>query len=214
MSSNPNPQLSDSLELLHFLDRYAEDKSLIEPAIEQLDAYTDKWRDGTYCLFPKESQDEKALKDALQSALGDDPGCIEFVSAKDLMSQGVQRQHAFYRTAYDGNLARELHRTKKHEALFSRMKDVRSENRDLPNLVALSLGTRTLQPALDNTFGNSFGSIAKNDLIELWYCRFGYVLLGESAKAEELDALITLYRTAPTLGRYQKKPHKWLFWED
>lgn len=210
--------LSDSLELLHFLECYAErqgqNATLIEPAVEQLNIFTNKWRDGHYRLFPRESCDEQALKNALVSALGHDVAYIEFVSVREVKKQGIKQERRFFRIAHEGSLARELRRSAKHQEIFSTSRGLKSEERSLRDLVALSLGTRSLQPALDKTFGNSVGRIAKNDFIELWYLRFCYILVGQFTKAEELDGIIELCRKNPPLGRLQKEPHTWLFWED
>lgn len=209
-----NPQLSDSLELLHFLGQYAPNTNLIEPAIELLDAFTDKWRDGTFRVFPKVNCDEQALKDALTSALGPKVEFVEFVSVKELSRKEMKHQHRFYRIASEGNLTRQLRRANKHQNVIAKVRACHSEEHDLQGYVARSLGTRSLQPALDSTLGNSFGSIAKTDLIALWTYRIGYILLGQQEKAEELDALIALYRATPTLGRLEEKPYTWLFWEE
>lgn len=213
--------LSDSLELLHFLHRHGQDQNLVEPAIEKLDDFTDKWRDGTFRLLQKASIDEEKLKNALHSALDEMPDYLQFVSNKQLSNEPLKEQSRFYRIAYDGSLTRALKRCKRHEKMYAAIRNYKEDScdpevppRSLRQLIRLSLGTRTLQPALDSTFGNSVSNIVKKDITELWYCRFGYVLLGEFAEAERLDPLIESCRRTPVLGRHQKSPFTWLFWED
>lgn len=206
--------LSNSLELLEFLFAHGSDEDIIVPAIERLDAFTEKWRDGTYQLLKKSNTHLEQLKDAVRKAIEETPSFVEFVSVKELGKQPIMEQRRLYRIAYAGNLTSQLFRAQKHQKMLSFVKNVTSNGRNLNDLVELSLGTRSLERALDRTFNKSVTRIVKKDFVNLWYCRLGYVLLGDFAKAEDLDPLIEIVRTTPLLGRLQERPHTWIFWED
>ena len=213
--------LSDSLELYDFLLQHAVDKSIVDPAIDLLDAFTEKWRDGTFRLLTQEHVDRVELEKAIMLAIGEKPSFVHFQSVKELSKLPRQRQRRFYRIAHDGNVSRSLRSCLRHQEMYARVRGLRQSGRtvedtgrDLHALTQLSLGTRALEPALDNTFGNSISKLVTADIVDLWYFRLGYVLIGDFATAEKLDPLIDSFRTTPVLGRLRETPYTWIFWED
>jgi len=213
--------LSDSLELNDFLLQSAADKTIVGPAIDRLDAFTDKWRDGTYRLLKQASVDPAKLTEAIRLAVGETPKFVQFQSVSELSRLPREKQLRFYRVAHAGNVSRFLRSCKAHEKMYSHVRGLRQMGRavedgarDLLTLVGLALGTKTMESALDSTFGNSMAKLVKYDIVDLWYFRLGYVLVGDFATAEKFDPLINLFRTTPVLGRLEKTPHTWLFWED
>ncbi len=209
MSFFPN-----SLELERRLRHLGADVDLLNTPFVQLERFKLRFRDEIYMLMAKDQIEAEDLSATL-AAVTKTPKCaITFLSNEECKTMPRAEQYLMYeltRTASIRNLL-----MTKPLADFASMKE---DGRRMVDVVKGAIGTRRLTLALDNTFGNSFASIFKRDIVAVWLAYFRAFLPDDlnhprtpltMDRVECTGKLVDYLTQALPAVRLPEPPHAWI----
>ena len=169
----------NSLELERRLRALGAHPAQLTEAFTRLENFQERFRDEHYLLMAQNQIDKDHLARTLAEATGTPAAEIVFLSCEvesapraDLGEDAAacrERQYRTYETVRSHSI-RSLIETKPLKA-FAGHKDPVSTRRMI-DVVKGAIGTRRLTLALDNTFGNSFASVFKHDIVAVWATYF------------------------------------------
>lgn len=168
--------------------------------VSQFDRLAEKFRDGHDYTLLSEAQTDRAALSAALMAMGfaapdGSPEPVSLVSRRGLIEaehagpEGRRQMEDLLDLADERSLRRWL--DMRHVAALG---DVRYGDRDLANVVNLSLGSQRLLAALDTGFGYPFAHVFKDDITAFWTCYVAHAVAGDTAAMERMEPFAAVMR--------------------
>lgn len=154
---------SNSLELERRLRALGAHPEQLTPAFTRLEAFQLRFRDEYYTLMEQSQIDLADLAEVLARATATPKTAVVCLSCETCERDGRKEQYRLYELVRAGSIRRLL----EHEAYW-KFANGRESGRRMIDVVKGAIGTRRLTLALDNTFGHSFASVFKHDLVAVW----------------------------------------------
>lgn len=160
---------SNSLELERRLRALGAHPAQLTPAFARLEKFQKRFRDERYLLMDSQQIDLRELAEVLARSTGTAMTEVVCVSCEDCERGGREGQYRLYELVRDGSIRRLLESKAYWE--FANLRDP-TDKRRMGDVIKGAIGTRRLTLALDNTFGNSFASVFKHDIVAVWTSHF------------------------------------------
>lgn len=176
------------------------DQALIDDVIERFETFCGRWRDGSYNIIGKDQVDIVFVSEAVAEAIGVSKVNVTLVSRTALRDGPTDAQvekfrlassysvRRMFRLMHDGINLDEIGRQPSHSAS------------KLERVLEMTLGTRRLQQALDNSFGASFGRLLRHDIVAIWWQYFAFLMEKDLDAAARLEKLIDVTGRSPVIG--------------
>jgi hypothetical protein len=160
---------SNSLELERRLRALGAHPDQLPIAFERLEHFQLRFRDEYYLLMGENQIDKAELAAALAHVTRTPLSEIVCVSCEAMEHGGREAQYRLYEMAR----ALPMRRLLETEAYwrFANQRE-EGEKKRMIDVIKGAIGTRRLTLALDNTFGNSFASVFKHDIVAVWTMHF------------------------------------------
>lgn len=160
---------SNSLELERRLRLLGAHPEQLAPAFLRLENFQLRFRDEHYLLMAQSQIDAGDLATVLSAATSTPRTEVVFLSCETCEGGGREEQFRLYDIVRAHSIRRLL-QTKDYWE-FANARDP-SDKRRMYDVIKGAVGTRRLTLALDNTFGNSFASVFKHDIVAVWTAHF------------------------------------------
>ncbi len=160
---------SNSLELERRLRALGAHPGQLGPAFDRLENFQKRFRDEQYLLMGRDQIDLADLAEVLARATRTPKSAVTCVSCEDCEAGGREGQYRLYELVRAGSIRRLLEAPAYWN--FTNARDP-SDKRRMYDVIKGAVGTRRLTLALDNTFGNSFASVFKHDIVAVWATHF------------------------------------------
>lgn len=213
------PYFPNSLELERRLRALGAMPELLDHAFVQLERWKLRFRDEIYLLMSEEQVDKADLALTLAHATATPTAELVFMSNAQCKSTKRDEQYRIYEVARRASIRRLLE-TRAYWS-FAYAKDDEDKRRMI-DVIKGAIGTRRLTLALDNTFGNSFASLFKHDIVAVWTTYFmafapktpegqpADVKIYDDRKIQAFGKLIDFLTQALPTIRLPEHPNNWI----
>jgi len=163
---------SNSLELERRLRLLGAHPDQLAPAFTRLEKFQSRFLDEHYMLMGESQIDKAELVETLSVVTRTPRAEIVCVSCEACEHGGREEQYRLYGLVRDGSI-RHLLETQAFQRFAKAVEpDEKKLKRRMIDVIKGAIGTRRLTLALDNTFGNSFASCFKHDIVAIWTMHF------------------------------------------
>lgn len=202
---------SNSLELERRLRLLGAHPDQLAPAFTRLEKFQLRFLDEAYMLMGESQIDKADLADALAHVTRTPRAEIVCVSGEECEHAPRQEQYRLYELVRAWPTRRLL-----ETEAYWRFANGREagEKRRMIDVIKGAIGTRRLTLALDNTFGNSFASVFKHDIVAIWTMHFKSFVpalngLADSDRIASTGKLVDYLTKAVPAFYLQETPHSW-----
>lgn len=184
---------------------------VLEEPFELLERFKLRFRDENYMLMSKEQIDAGKLGETLSSVTGLPNNGVQFLTNSDCKRMPRQEQYRIYELSREHSLRTHLNTDPFREFMLAN-----SDGRKMQDVIKGAIGTHLLTPALDRTFGNSFASIMKRDIIAVWATYFMSLVpepcrpIGNARVVQDIKALVRFLTQTMPGPRLPETPELWL----
>jgi len=160
---------SNSLELERRLRQLGAHPAQLAPAFTRLENFQLRFRDEKYMLMGTSQIDIDDLATTLSRATATPKTEVVCLSCEACELESREEQYRLYGLVRAGS----IHRLLETEPYWKFANDRDPpERRRMIDVIKGAIGTRRLTLALDNTFGHSFASLFKHDIVAVWTAHF------------------------------------------
>ncbi len=161
------PFFPNTLELERRLCALGAHPAILEGPFTLLERFKVRFRDEIYLLMSKDQIDAVKLGETLAAVTNKPNLGVQFLSNEECEHMPRAEQYRIYQLALGHSLRIYLHTEAFHQFAFAK-----TDGRRMVDVIKGAIGTRQLTRALDRTFGNSFASILKRDIVAAWTIYF------------------------------------------
>lgn len=204
---------SNSLELERRLRLLGAESDRLAPAFERLEHFQLRFRDERYLLMSEGQIDKADLAYTLAHVTRTSRGEVVCLSCEKCQRDSREEQYRLYDLVRAGSVRRLLETTEYLRFAKGCEKDVKP-GRPMIDVIKGAIGTRRLTLALDNTFGNSFASVFKHDIVAVWTMYFKSFVSakhggGDAERIESTGKLVDYLTKAIPAFYLPDQPHSW-----
>jgi hypothetical protein len=201
---------SNSLELERRLRLLGAHPDQLAPAFTRLEDFQLRFRGETYMLMGQSQIDTGDLAAVLARATGTPKSEVVYLSCEKCESGTREEQFRLYELVRSYSIRRLLETKEYWE--FANARD--TDKRRMYDVIKGAVGTRRLTLALDNTFGNSFASVFKHDIVAVWTTHFmAYVPkaggIADENRIASTGRLVEYLTRALPAFRLEETPSSW-----
>ncbi len=181
------------------------------PAFAKLEHFQERFRTEYFGLMGADQLDKDDLARTLSEATSTPQVEVAFVSIRELLTGERERLLDLYRLAKVGSI-RQFLQTPQYWAFAS----AKADGRKMIDVIHGSIGTRRLIIALDNTFGNSFGSLFKHDIVAIWTAYFMAFVpheksgIADAGRIGRMEKLVDYLTKTKTVCKLRDTPFNWI----